>query len=648
MSFHHKIKGNGLLVSLFLLLIFLPVSAYSDTPSFEDGVNLYNRGGYWEALSIFSILAESDPATNPKLTASAYMRIRCYYQLGFFQRALLLGQSFRQEFPQSSYLDDLDFLAGEIYAALGNPREAAWYMARAAVFTEDRKLRRTAREWTESLVLESCSTADLQALASRSIDRTGQYLALLASRRYMNEGHPEQALDILFNMRPFIKDSDLVRHAIETYSSFKSSVPDTLHLAMILPLSGGLAAIGDELLDGMRYAGMEFVDSTGLEIQFHVFDNEGELGETIRIAREIQRNPHIDVVLGPLTNENVKGASAVLAGTGIPILTPTATEDYLASLASETFQFRATRERKANALAEYAVEVLGLHTFAVIAPSTEYGLQMADNFAQRVDELGGEILYQGWYVGEPTDLSTYHFRRLREIGIEEYTRLMEADTIPDTLIIQVGEVDSMVIDTVSEYARILEPILEKEAPTYSDSNRVKLAHIDAIFFPIHRGSITYIASQFAHNNLESHVLGDENWIDLEALKKNKRYLPLLTIVAGDRQAVDDDLNEDMVKSYWQLYRREPGQYDLLGYDALGCVLKASLQVLPHYTDLRQGLIDMAEYEGYLHDVKWGGHTGRENDRVYLLNHDVNRFTLAGYVDNQGFFAGDSIPLPVEQ
>lgn len=631
--------------TLSIILLPLILVAQTGLPSFNDGIEMYNRGGYWEALRVFSALSDLPAEDNDQLTASQYMRIRCYHKLGFNQRALTLARAYYRDFPSSGYLDDLDFLLGEIYLEIDDPRESAWYFARAAAFTDDRKVRKTAREFTRSVVLSECDHADLRALSTRDIDRAGQFLVLLIAERYAQENQQERAANVLFNIRPFLRDSDLVRAAIDLYRGFTTTRRDTLHLALILPLSGPLASIGDQVLDGMRYAGMQFVDTTETPLAFHVYDNAGELGETITISRRIRNDARMHAIFGPLTNENVKGAAAVLDGSGIPMITPTATEDLLSLVSPEIFQFRATRERKATALAEYAVEVLELHSYAILAPSTEYGQQMADNFARRVDELGGEIVYQGWYVGEPTDLSN-HYYQVRNIGIEELFELMAADTIPDTTFFE--ELDSMVVDTVSEYAKILDPLIDNDRPTYSDSLRIKLKHIDAVFFPIHQGSIPYIASQFAHNNLEAHVLGGENWLDTEILRKNYTYLPLLTLVAGDQSILSKDTGDELHRDYTHLYHRLPGQYDFLGYDAMSLLLSSSLQAGPHYYGLRDILIRGATFEGYVNEVQWGGRTGRENDRVLLLNYTDRDFVLAGHKDETGFFDADSAQVIIEE
>jgi len=164
-----------------LILIIVPLFIFGARPDFKDGVSLYNQGAYWEALRVFAELADEEVSLNPQRSASSYMRIRCYNKLGFSQRALMLARDFPVSYPASDYLDDLEYLIGEIHLDLGDAREAAWYFASSTITSKDKKIRKAARDFAESLVGTACDQEDLHALAGRSIDRTGQYVALLVA-----------------------------------------------------------------------------------------------------------------------------------------------------------------------------------------------------------------------------------------------------------------------------------------------------------------------------------------------------------------------------------------------------------------------------------------------------------------------------------
>lgn len=623
-----------------LLIFLIPLMLFGARPDFKAGVSLYNQGAYWEALRVFAELADEEVSLNPQRSAASYMRIRCYNKLGFSQRALMLSREFPSAYPGSEYLDNLEFLIGEIYLDMGDSREAAWNFARSAVTTQDKKIRKAARDYAESLVAKACDTDDLHALAGRSIDRTGQFVALLVAERFLNDGERGEGIDILFNLRPFIRDDDLRKQAIKLYGRFGTLSSDTLHIAVVLPLSGTLASIGNPMLDGIKFATMTHMDSNEQVIKLHIFDNESDLSTSIKIARQVRDDPHIIAQIGPLTNENIKGTAAVLEGHSIPIIAPTATENHLTNLSKGIFQFRATRERKAIALAEYAVQTLGLNTFAIIAPSTEYGQQFADNFATRVDELGGSVQYQGWYVGEPTDVSKVHFRRIREQGLEDLYIQMQEDSL---------RLDSLLTGMISEgdsvniYEEQLAPILKKSRPTRSDSLKVELSHIDGMFFPIHKGSIRYILYQLASNNLRTHIFGDENWLDQEILRKNSSYIDELTLVTGDRLGFQG-ISKSYSDEYIRIFKHRPDQYDFMGYDVMGMLLDASQYSGGSGNKLWEALVSSPNYEGIVHQVQWGGSTKRENDLVFLMDYVEKAFELTGYYDNSGFYSMDSLDV----
>jgi len=622
---------------LFLLFI-IPLFLFGARPDFKDGIVLYNQGAYWEALRVFSELADEEVSLNPQRSASSYMRIKCYNKLGFSQRALMLAREFPQAYPGSEYMDDLQYLIGEIHLDRGDARESAWSFAASAISTRDKKIRKAARELAESLVGTACDSEDLHALAGRSIDRTGQYVALLVAKRFLNDGNRGDAINILFNMRPFIKDEDLRKMAIALYRRFDNTQTDTLNIAVVLPLTGPLGGIGSPILEGIKFSAMNFMDSTGFGIKLHIFDNESKLTETIKIARLVRDDPRILAQIGPLTNENIKGTAAVLDGHDIPIIAPTATENHLSNMSNGIFQFRSTRERKAIALAEYAVNTLGLKTFAIIAPSTEYGQQFADNFATRVDELGGIIEYQGWYVGAPSDISTVHFRRIREQGLEDLYQQFQADSL---------RLDSLMIglttegDSINIYEEQLRPIFRKSTPARSDSLRVKLSHIDGMFFPIHQGNMRYILYQLASNNLITHILGDENWLDRDVLKKDASYITKLTVVAGDRLGFQN-ISRSFSDEYYRIFKHRPDQYDYMGYDVMGMLLEAAQYAGGSSKKLWEVLMNSPSYDGLVHRVQWGGNTRRENDLVFLMDYMDKSFELTGYYDNSGFFSMDSL------
>ena len=59
--------------------------------------------------------------------------------------------------------------------------------------------------------------------------------------------------------------------------------------------------------------------------------------------------------------------------------------------------------------------------------------------------------------------------------------------------------------------------LEKEESI--DSTKVILETIDGLFYPVSSNALEFVASQVSLSNLETQLLGNENWLNLDLLKQ---------------------------------------------------------------------------------------------------------------------------------
>ncbi len=606
-------------VVLLNLALTFTLLGQRGTGTFEDGLALYNTGAYWEALRVFSELSTQSFDLNPRLTASRYMKARCLFRLRDYQGALWEARLFQRDFPQSSYQDDIHFLLGQIYGEQGAYAQAAWEFAQAATTSESRKVRNRARQLAAEYVHGLVPSERLPELVLKDVSPAGQLVTLLVAERYLMEHQQARAFNLLFQLRPLLQSPDLIDAAIDLDRRLLENGLDTLRVGVILPLSGTYGEVGNTLLNGLRLAAMQFMDTTELAVELLVRDNAALLANTIDIAREFKVRQDVSVIIGPLVSSNVRAAAAVLYDSNKLLFTPTATEDELTRAAVEIYQFQPNRRLLAQALAEYAVKILGLKTFAVISPSDDFGRQCADAFARRVDFLGGHLLYQGWYAGQPTDLST-HFRKLRMLEFERLFEQMSTDTI----------------NPPEYYQQLLKPILKDDKPSYSDSLKVPLGNIDAFFFPLHQGDVPFIASQFAHYNFRAYLLGIGGWSEEKALRRHYRYLPHLAIAAGEKLVLPDTSTDSTVKNYYNFFGVLPDRYAFLGYDVMSMLLQNAPYLSNGTNTWRQVLQTMPEYRGLTHRVYWGGANGRENASVFLLEFFRKKLIPAAIYDPTGF------------
>lgn len=630
---------NKKIMRRFMLIFPILFSfGFAQQPGFDLGTKFYNQGEYWQALVQFSALSNQTLEQNPQLTASQVMLMKCYAKLESYQRSIILAREFQRKYPESRYQIDVYFLLGEIYALRSDFGEAAWNYALARASSDRQNLSEEAEQRAQQLMLNSVPLADLEVLYSRDLGIAGQFLGLLAVERLQRAGKQDEATELMFNLRPHLQQPWLIQRAMRIDWKLTKEYRQTILIGVMLPLSGSYAEIGNQILAGIRYGAMVYADSMKADVELDIRDNTANLGTSIEIARDFSENPLMVSVVGPLISDNVKAVAAVLDGTGKILLTPTATENDIVDFSRFLYQYQPSRGIRGAALAAYAVNTLGLKTFAVIAPTDAYGRELTDSFTKKVDELGGQILYEGWYAGEPTDLSN-HFNNMRSIGMRRLFELAATDSD------SVRQID---------YRTILKPITPDSGRfskrfSSGDSLKVKLPTIEGLYIPIHQGHV-YVASQVAFYNLNTYVLGDENWDDPDNLNKNRRYLPRLAFASSN--SIDSVKLEEsgMLIDYPMLYDRSPTHYDYLGYDAVNLLLDGMTQTHFKPAILTELLKKMGVWRGVTSQVKFGGDSPRQNQSVFIMEYDNKERLLepAGYYDQFGFHPKAMIlPQPVD-
>src|SRR5207249_1181166 len=95
-------------------------------------------------------------------------------------------------------------------------------------------------------------------------------------------------------------------------------------------------------------------------------------------------------VIGALFRVEAEAAAYKAQELGIPLLTLSAAED-LGDIGPFVFRNGLTNESQANAIVDYAMDVLGMKSFAILYPRHPYGETLLQLFWDRVEARHGEI-----------------------------------------------------------------------------------------------------------------------------------------------------------------------------------------------------------------------------------------------------------------
>lgn len=176
-------------------------------------------------------------------------------------------------------------------------------------------------------------------------------------------------------------------------------------LGVVLPLSGKLAAFGEQSLRGILVAA-GFPDGTGdgEGVRLLVRDTGGSPTAAASAVHELALDPAVTAVIGPLTADEAEAAAPVADADALPLLALSARES-LTQGRTHVFRLGVAPRAEAEALAEYAAYSLGLRRFAVLHPDDAFGRGLSELFQGAVLARGGTVTGVAAYSRKTVDFA---------------------------------------------------------------------------------------------------------------------------------------------------------------------------------------------------------------------------------------------------
>jgi ABC-type branched-subunit amino acid transport system substrate-binding protein len=518
---------------------FAQKASKRESAIFQKGIEDYLAGNYDLAEKNFSTVI-AKLKDNHLLTANILMLAKTWYKKGDYQQSLTKSQYFINQFPQSGYVDDFHLLSGNCYFRLGNNDLAlnAWF--KAAEANPESPLARLSLKHSDDLIRQRYDMeqlVQLKQISQGGIQRTA--VLYLLAERYYEAGSSDQALVLLEEAR--LTKSPYSEKIERLLSFLKNNHSEAIRIAALLPLSGDNAYIGHALLDGAKMALDVYNRAHGVSVELIAFDYQTRLATALNQVKEIARDRTITAVFGPVEDDITAACAAIASYENLTLISPTATDQEIREFSGSAFLLAPPVDVSANRLARFAIDSLGLKQVAVLAPLDDYFVRFSRLFMDRLRESGHEVAAELWYDAGQQDLGKY-FTTLKKTGL----KLAPVDT-------------SVVTTSESDIAEI-------------DSSDIAVNAYDGILLPVFRDDISVIASQYAYSNIHAQVLGNEDWYDVETLKKNRNYINGLVFVS-DGYLNEENWDYRQFRNNFRLaYKRTPERMELNGYDSFNFIL----------------------------------------------------------------------------
>jgi len=179
------------------------------------------------------------------------------------------------------------------------------------------------------------------------------------------------------------------------YNKFISK-QESLHIAMVGPLSGSGAIKGRSVLKGINLYLDELNEKGGIngkKVVLTIFDDQNDKNQAYERAKEIAEQNKVLAIIGHWYSSCSIKAGTIYKENGIPAITPGATN---IKVTDSEWYFRALFNDRSQGrfLANYTNKVLGHKTAAIIHEDLAYGSYLADIFEKTAKEIGMRIIFK--------------------------------------------------------------------------------------------------------------------------------------------------------------------------------------------------------------------------------------------------------------
>src|SRR3989344_734004 len=202
----------------------------------------------------------------------------------------------------------------------------------------------------------------------------------------------------------------------------------TITLGGILPLSGGAAAYGIPVQQGMQLAVEEINELGGVNGKMLEIVYEDTQCSSTMAANGIQKlisEDGVQAVVGEMCSSATLPASVIAEQNGVVLISPASTSPALTNAGDYIFRTVPSDTVQAKQTAEL-VHNLGYRTVAMLYINDDYGLGFTDVFEAESNALGVEIVAREAFERDTTNLRTH----LTKIKIENPDALLIVSNAP--------------------------------------------------------------------------------------------------------------------------------------------------------------------------------------------------------------------------
>lgn len=371
--------------------------------------------------------------------------------------------------------------------------------------------------------------------------------------------------------------------ALEAPPSASSQPASTSKIGVILPLSGKYAAFGEQALKGILLAAGVFEtkgqdDIQTVNVEVIVKDSKDDPALSAKAVEELASSENVAGIIGPLLSITATDAARKAQELKIPIIALSQKQG-LTGAGDYVFRNFLLPSEQAKAIADYAINKLGYKRFAILYPSSPYGIELANLFKEEVKKNKGEIAAEEQYK----EGQTYFGKEIVKLFKIKETEKKEG---------------------------------RRKVKTFEAT-----VTADALYIPDYFDTIGLIAPHLAYYNIKDvKLLGANGWNSPKLIELAGKYVEGAIFTDGFFADSRKEAALRFVNNFKNLYNIEPGIIEAQAHDALGMMMEAlkksrqpEIRSLPpnasiggRREDVRANLANLKDFSGATGNIAFDG------------------------------------------
>jgi hypothetical protein len=502
---------------------------------FKEAISSYNEGRYATSETILNdIISSGYDSYNEE---ALLLLLKSQIALNKSTEAKQTAKNFFSSYPRSKVLNYTMESLGDLYVNNANYESAYRMYTRAKSLSDDYTYRAKIDSKLLKLIKIKLPETLFDELLVMETDLASSNIHLLAiAYSQIMNGMPDDAALTLVKIDPSVLSDEFSQlFELLLRESYRPSSP-VLMVGLALPLTGSNSELGNAFLDGFRKGQNSNYNNQRLSILAR--DTRSDDFEAIKIINELEKIDQLIASISPASETTSLSLLSSISDSDLPVLLTSKQKGDLTTINNKAFLLGSNYSLEGKIAAQYIVKHLGLDSIAVVAPADKNTEIQIDAFISEVDRLGGNVVATEWYKGEPKNLSR-QFRFLRQVAFSLDTKEKIFD---EALGMEIDSLDALFDVSADDFFDLPQSTAKKM--TSSDSSKVLLNTIQAIYLPINYEDLEYIGPQIPMYNFDTKIVGNASWQQLEILTKENigPHLKGMSIISGLFNSISDSIN----------------------------------------------------------------------------------------------------------